>query len=130
MLVCLSVFNFLILTFSALSNLEVKTCPRHGRNWFIYEIFHYLAVSLLTTSVGWYRILIGRSVLNSRTFERLPYSFQGLQVNDLHFLKTQFCKYRVIGEMNISKLNSVQKLCGTGFSQFMLLYVVLGPTSL
>ena len=27
-------------------------------------------------------------------------------------------------------LNSVQKLCGTGFSQFPLLYVVLGPTSL
>ena len=28
------------------------------------------------------------------------------------------------------ELNSVQKLCGTGFSQFPLLYVVLGPTSL
>ena len=27
-------------------------------------------------------------------------------------------------------LYSVQKLCGTGFSQFPLLYVVLGPTSL
>ena len=27
-------------------------------------------------------------------------------------------------------LNSVQKLCGTGFSQFPLLYVVLGPISL
>ena len=27
-------------------------------------------------------------------------------------------------------LNSVQKLCGTGFSQFLLLYVVIGPTSL
>ena len=28
------------------------------------------------------------------------------------------------------KKNSVQKLCGTGFSQFLLLYVVLGPTLL
>ena len=28
------------------------------------------------------------------------------------------------------KLNSVQKLCGTGFSQFLLLFFVLGPTSL
>ena len=28
------------------------------------------------------------------------------------------------------KLNSVQKLCGTVFSQFPLLYVVIGPTSL
>ena len=27
-------------------------------------------------------------------------------------------------------LNSVQKLCGTGFSQFLLLYVIFGPTSL
>ena len=27
-------------------------------------------------------------------------------------------------------INSVQKLCGTVFSQFLLLYVVLGPTSL
>ena len=27
-------------------------------------------------------------------------------------------------------LNSVQKLCGTGFSQFLLLYVILGSTSL
>ena len=27
-------------------------------------------------------------------------------------------------------LNSVQKLCGTGFSQFLLLYVILGTTSL
>ena len=27
-------------------------------------------------------------------------------------------------------LNSVQKLCGTGFSQFLLLFVILGPTSL
>ena len=25
-------------------------------------------------------------------------------------------------------LNSVQKLCGTSFSQFLLLYVILGPT--
>ena len=27
-------------------------------------------------------------------------------------------------------INSVQKLCGTGFSQFLLLCVILGPTSL
>ena len=27
-------------------------------------------------------------------------------------------------------LNSVQKLCGTGFLQFLLLYVIFGPTSL
>ena len=32
--------------------------------------------------------------------------------------------------MATSDLNSVQKLCGTGFSQFLLLYVVLGPTLL
>ena len=30
----------------------------------------------------------------------------------------------------ITVLNSVQKLCGTGFSQFPLLCVILGPTSL
>ena len=29
-----------------------------------------------------------------------------------------------------SFLNSVQKLCGTGFSQFLLIFVILGPTSL
>ena len=29
-----------------------------------------------------------------------------------------------------TNVNSVQKLCGTGFSQFPLLYGVLGPTSL
>ena len=31
---------------------------------------------------------------------------------------------------SFGKLNSVQKLCGTGFSQFLLLYMILGPTSL
>ena len=33
-------------------------------------------------------------------------------------------------DIQLILLNSVQKLCGTGFSQFLLLYVVLGPTSL
>ena len=41
---------------------------------------------------------------------------------------------RIITQENshrrVYELNSVQKLCGTGFSQFPLLYVVLGPTSL
>ena len=32
--------------------------------------------------------------------------------------------------MHKTLLNSVQKLCGTGFSQFLLLHVALGPTSL
>ena len=32
-------------------------------------------------------------------------------------------------DARLHKLNSVQKLCGTGFSQFLLLYVILGPTS-
>ena len=39
---------------------------------------------------------------------------------------------QITKKLNITNrnLNSVQKLCGTGFSQFPLLYVVLGPTSL
>ena len=37
-----------------------------------------------------------------------------------------FCTFRT----HEQALNSVQKLCGTGFSQFPLLYVVIGPTSL
>ena len=76
MSVSLSVFNILMLTFSALSGLGVvKTCPRLGPNWFIYRILHYLGLSLLTSSVGWYRILISLTVvLNSRTFERLQFS--------------------------------------------------------
>ena len=43
-----------------------------------------------------------------------------------HYITDLFC-FRA---KSIPKLNSVQKLCGTGFSQFLLLYVILGPTSL
>ena len=41
-------------------------------------------------------------------------------------------RYALLKKLHkISKqFNSVQKLCGTGFSQFLLLYVILGPTSL
>ena len=35
-----------------------------------------------------------------------------------------------VNVLTFRTLNSVQKLCGTGFSQFPLLYVVIGPTSL
>ena len=32
--------------------------------------------------------------------------------------------------LQLNELNSVQKLCGTSFLQFLLLYVILGPISL
>ena len=38
-----------------------------------------------------------------------------------------FTRHRFIPYTTAGELNSVQKLCGTGFSQFLLLYVILGP---
>ena len=46
------------------------------------------------------------------------------------YLKNNLTERTISLFFNISLLNSVQKLCGTGFSQFLLLYVVLGPTLL
>ena len=43
----------------------------------------------------------------------------------LYFKTESFKKH-----ISNASLNSVQKLCGTGFSQFLLLYVILGPISL
>ena len=62
---------------------------------------------------------------------------QILKINESHNIKlkkailriTSVQAYISINAYNL-QLNSIQKLCGTGFSQLPLLYVVVGPTSL
>ena len=56
---------------------------------------------------------------------------QSFHIKEWKLLELQITQTRHPKPFRMEKnLNSVQKLCGTGFSQLMLLYVILGPTSL